>query len=141
MILPEEIIFQNIMPYAYCPQSPELIKDIRTYSFILNSVIEKYRECYSVHTEEVINLIIQFDALTYYEKFTNKYDESSLLPFIETMDEFEYNRRNTNKQGNRLFRIILGKLKPIDRLNMLLYMIYSLESRDYEEPNETYYDD
>lgn len=141
MILPEEIIFQNIMPYAYCPQSPELIKDIRTYSSILNSVIDKYRECYSVHTEEVINLIIQFDALTYYEKITNKYDESSLLPFIETMDEFEYNRRNTNKQGNRLFRIILGKLKPIDRLKMLLYMIYSLESRDYEEPNETYYDD
>ena len=30
--LPDEIISQYIMPFAYCPQPPELLQDIRSFT-------------------------------------------------------------------------------------------------------------
>ena len=129
MILPDDIISQHIMPYAYCPQSPELIKDIRKYTFILNKIVDIYNKYYQLHSQGVVDLILQFDILSYYEKIMNKDNSTSLTPFIQSIDT---NRKYDCNYKSRLFRIILGKLKPVERLKLLLNMMKSLELRNDE---------
>ena len=43
--IPQDIIDKNIIPYTYTPQSPELLKDIKTYHYTLTQVLKCIIKC------------------------------------------------------------------------------------------------
>ena len=47
--IPKEIIDKYIIPYTYTPQSPDLLKDIKTYYYTLNRMFKMYYNVYQDH--------------------------------------------------------------------------------------------
>jgi hypothetical protein len=50
--IPKEIIDKYIIPYTYTPQSPELLKDIKTYHYSLGKMFEWFYEVYADHPDD-----------------------------------------------------------------------------------------
>ena len=49
--IPQDIIDKYIIPYTYTPQSPELLKDIKTYHYTLTQVFAMYYQVYREHPD------------------------------------------------------------------------------------------
>jgi hypothetical protein len=49
--IPHDIIDKYIIPYTYTPQSPELLKDIKTYHYTLTQLFEMYYQVYREHPD------------------------------------------------------------------------------------------
>tara|TARA_X000001036_G_scaffold431052_1_gene464702 strand:+ start:5788 stop:6177 length:390 start_codon:yes stop_codon:yes gene_type:complete len=47
--IPKEIIDKYIIPYTYMPQSPDLLKDIKTYHCTLKKMFDMYYNVYQDH--------------------------------------------------------------------------------------------
>ena len=47
--IPKNIIDKYIIPYTYTPQSPELLKDIKTYHYTLKKMFDMYYNVYQDH--------------------------------------------------------------------------------------------
>jgi|TARA_B100001063_G_C16646600_1_gene493668 hypothetical protein len=137
--LPEEIISHHIMPYAYSPQPLELIRDIKTYHFILKKTVDLYYDAYSYHTKGIIHLILQFDALDFYKSFVIKEhtDESLLNPFMSRLSEEDPN--NNYNAGYRFFCVILAKISPLNRLKMYMKMLNTLKNRAVVDMDDATY--
>jgi len=50
--LPEDIIFNCIIPYTYCPQSKELLNDIRSFTNTLEIISTIYYNEWIIHYKE-----------------------------------------------------------------------------------------
>ena len=50
--IPKEIIDKYIIPYTYTPQSPELLKDIKTFHLTLTNMFRMFYEVYHEHPDD-----------------------------------------------------------------------------------------
>ena len=113
--LPDDIIQNHILPYTYLIQSNKLCKDIQTYHFTLNRIINFYKIEFEPDAESEPSLVnylslLRRDITRYYYKhilnIPHNYDIG--MPLLE-------NDRNRKKNIN----IIWGKLTPNQRLTPL----------------------
>ena len=137
--LPEEIISQHIMPYAYSHQPLNLIRDIKTFSFIYKKIMDLYYKAYRHHKKDIIHVILHFDALEFYKSFVlmDSPMDSSFNWIIPQLNE--YDSKNTCATDHRFFRVVLAKINPGNRLKMYLRMFKAIKKRDmFDTDDESY---
>ena len=114
--LPTDIIVNNILPYSYHIQSPQLLNDIRGF-YEDSSIIENY------YSYDYNNCILLFDIFFFLHNIENvlqrhyyyKNKNSFELYHIISINYDEKRFINTNRK----YRVLLGLMTPNQRTQFI----------------------
>ena len=117
--LPTEIILNHIIPYTYSPQPNLLCKDIKTYHYTFGKITNLYQMVFSKRTW---TQILKLDVSEYYCKTILK------IQWIP-------NKPQTNEQERKEFRLLWGKISPVDRLKCMMKYYKEFTSSNQTAPS------
>ena len=115
--IPQDIIDKYIIPYTYTPQSPELLKDIKTYHYTLTQLFAMYYQVYREHPEGKKGIHRQL-----------KVSVNHYLYEIEKIRNISYIKKfvwqiplTDDKMELYLIRRMWGFISPLLRLKCMMY--------------------
>ena len=115
--IPQDIIDKYIIPYTYTPQSPELLKDIKTYHYTLTQLFEMYYQVYREHPDGKKGIHRQL-----------KVSVNHYLYEIEKIRNISYIKKfvwqiplTDDKMELYLIRRMWGFISPVLRLKCMMY--------------------
>ena len=111
--IPEDVIFNHIVPYTYLSQSAVLRKDIRTFVFTRGKITDIYRVLCAGETPAYTDMVMKFDAIEYYAKTVLGLPPT---PDIYTVPFFN---RLLKKRDSEATGVVWGRMAPVDRLRFI----------------------
>ena len=123
--IPKEIIDKYIIPYTYTPQSPELLKDIKTFRFTIIRLFSMFYDVYRDHPDgkKGINSLIKVKVNHYLYEIEKIRNISYIKKFVWQIP------LNDDKMELYLIRRMWGLISPLLRLKCVMhyYRLYTSE--------------
>ena len=126
--IPKEIIDKYIIPYTYTPQSPDLLKDIKTFHFTIIRLFSMFYDVYRHHPDgkKGINSLIKIKVNHYLYEIEQIRNISYIKKFVWQIP------LNDDKMELYLIRRMWGLISPVLRLKCVMYY-YRLFTSEVDE--------
>ena len=115
--IPKEIIDKYIIPYTYTPQSPELLKDIKTFHLTLTKMFGMFYEVYREHPDDKkgIHRLLKININHFLYEIEKIRNISYIKKFVWRIPLTD------NKMELYLIRRMWGLISPILRLKCMMH--------------------
>jgi hypothetical protein len=115
--IPHDIIDKYIIPYTYTPQSPELLKDIKTYHYTLTQLFEMYYQVYREHPDgkKGIHRLLKVSVNHYLYEIEKIRNISYIKKFVWQIPLTD------DKMELYLIRRMWGFISPVLRLKCMMH--------------------
>ena len=115
--IPEDVIFNHVVPYTYLPQCAMLRKDIKTCVFTRRKVTDIYGVLYAGETPTHTDMVMKFDIIEYYAKTVLALPPA---PSIYAVPSFH---RLLKKRDSEAIGVVWGRMEPVDRLKFITELL------------------
>jgi hypothetical protein len=117
--IPEDVIFNHIVPYTYLQQADMLQTDIRTCVFTRRKVMDIYGVLYAGETPAHTDMVMKFDIIEYYANTVLAIPPPP-SPDIYTMPFFILLLK---KRDSEAIGVVWGRMAPVDRLKFITKLL------------------
>jgi hypothetical protein len=118
--IPKEIIDKYIIPYTYHTQTPELLKDIKTFHYTLNQIFEMFYEVYQDHPsgKEGIHRLLKVKITDYLYKIEKIRNISYIKKIVWQIP------LSDDRTELYVIRRMWGFISPVVRFNCMMHYYY-----------------
>ena len=126
--IPKEIIDKYIIPYTYTPQSPELLKDIKTFHCTLTQLFDMFYKVYADNPDEKkgIHRLLKININHYLYEIEKIRNISYIKKFIWHIP------LSDDRMELYLIRRMWGLISPLLRLKCMMHF-YRFFTREVRE--------